>query len=292
MREAALSVEADDRASALMRALVALLENDGSAEPITEGWRLAPETGYAAPDDLIATLIDRFPAAQAELLLLLELRCRLPQALEAGLPSLSEQTRTLILGEASAFALAIEALDREIEAAKVIAAGRRPRVLALLPCIGAVLERLTRAHIAREIELVVLSTERTGPTSGLPGDVRIYGSDACGPTLRLCDLLVKASFGADEELPGERVRTVRAAVPGRYPGLPAARRVRGLSGTGERGGRERRGRRDREAYRGGPGRSRPEASRIHAGDDGAKAFRRRSLSAKGCWMRAGRRRRD
>ena len=201
LREAALSVEADDRASALMRALVALLENDGSAEPITEGWRLAPETGYAAPDDLIATLIDRFPAAQAELLLLLELRCRLPQALEAGLPSLSEQTRTLILGEASAFALAIEALDREIEAAKVIAAGRRPRVLALLPCIGAVLERLTRAHIAREIELVVLSTERTGPTSGLPGDVRIYGSDACGPTLRLCDLLVKASFGADEELP-------------------------------------------------------------------------------------------
>ena len=111
LREAALSVEADDRASALMRALVALLENDGSAEPITEGWRLAPETGYAAPDDLIATLIDRFPAAQAELLLLLELRCRLPQALEAGLPSLSEQTRTLILGEASAFALAIEALD-------------------------------------------------------------------------------------------------------------------------------------------------------------------------------------
>jgi phthiocerol/phenolphthiocerol synthesis type-I polyketide synthase C len=206
----------------VLRAALDLLRAEGIAELGADGWTLAEESGYPGPDALIATLIERFPGAQADLLLLLDLRKRLEGALRGEGPCPAEATRRAIEAESTAFAPFVATLEAEIATLQRSLAPRRARVLVVCPCPAAVLHSLARAHESGAIELAALVGDR-GEAGALPRGVRVVSAsdlDGGRPTLRLADLVVAAPFGRPVPLPeaaalllAPRCRALAMALP-------------------------------------------------------------------------------
>lgn len=117
-------------------------------------WTICAESPFPPPALLVATLAERFPEAQAELLCTNSVATRLFDRLRLGKGELSDDVTALFWQSASFLSQTVDAIEEHVRAIIAASAPRRPRVALIEPSAHALHERLEAMAERGEILLL------------------------------------------------------------------------------------------------------------------------------------------
>lgn len=156
--------------TALLGATLRLLESAHLAVESDGSWTIEPQSGFPAPDKLIASLAERYPEATAELLLANAVAARLGDRLHKGESCLSAELRSHFWSEAVFLREQAGAIETWLRQA--VAESARPLRVAILEPSAPILHEHLRTLVETErIVLLPVGEAPAGLEPGIPSSV-------------------------------------------------------------------------------------------------------------------------
>jgi phthiocerol/phenolphthiocerol synthesis type-I polyketide synthase C len=145
----------------LLRALMVMLQSQGLATKADNGWTIKPNSGLPTPDTLLRTLIERYPAANVEILLASKALHSLSAALTKGRGvefdlALVDQFQSESLIATAGLAIVRSALTALVSLYLPV----RPRVLIAEPWTSGLLREATRFARQQSVDVILAGTDR------------------------------------------------------------------------------------------------------------------------------------